>query len=1334
MPENEHTNPELDGLDPGNLFALGLDTARSPVLSTMILRISARGKIHYINTAFATYLGSSVEELSGQPVEVARQLCSPQIAECMDSHTASMAAAGLVTDTTGRVFEPLISLDAGVLDVSLTEVTPGVARHDSFESLTGIVLAEMDETEFRRLRIPETGDVSILAIRIHSLSALARSQTRQELCILLDAVEEVAANTIISFTGTLAGAGTGCFLGIFGAPRHFQDHALRAVAAASELRRRFVHLAATFTEDGKSFPKLGLAVWTGEALAGALGGQRLGTFSVVGAPVQAALELSNLSGEGEILVGEPTLSELVATPPEGWTFYSAQTDSDPDLSYFQWPGSTILPLPKELCRLRIEMVSADTPDGPAHFTFEHLWSLQPTGAEEPSPVVRLLDGEVPAVLPLKEGSEQVQGHALGRYKLLEVLGAGGMGKVWLAKDRFGHPVAIKVLHTHGTPSSEALKRFRREGEIMAKLRHRSICRIYEMNEVDGISFIAMEYVSGISLSELLFSLPESTTQKGGAKASDSELSDLIREAKQRRSSQQEREQNDGFTQSPRLCSKVPLGAEQTLALFSKICEAMQFAHETGVLHRDLKPGNILLREDGEPLIADFGLAKLASGDEHASLSLTGNVVGTLQNMAPEQADSSKHVDERADIYSLGTILYQMLTGHPHFVATGNIIVDSPKLQEHQPIRPRVHNSALDADLETIVLKCLQSDPRRRYRSVRALLTDLEHYRRGEPISARPISVTEVLWKQIRRHKTVSVLSAVFLLIIAVGTIVAFVHITERAEAAQAAAAEAEAQRKVAEIQRKEAEVQRKEAELQRQLSEQNKRRAEEKQALAEQREREAKRYSKAAKESAEIAQLREKEALEREKETQEALAALRNAETKAEKQAQLRLSAEAEVQKEVQLRIVAESLTKTGVELEPTLTLRDKFLGKDRNLQEAREYYRREIVKELSNFGSGLSEMKNHVVAKYDPPFHARSRREIWRVNDWADFSKKLPADLLSKISYLDQLLSYYFLSEPEEGLLLLFYFKLAIFDVDSGTSILKALNQRGVAPAITINSGDSVGEIQSKFRDALKNKPGPEGDMLRIHNQFDKTVRVETPKWFPAQAFCNALSKQMSISADFQTEASLAGWNPDAIVEFEASDSAIVAKGKGVVNLAPLYSRFSQSGRQVSIDVSYSSVPIFEIPKNSYNMRRLIARHSLLKGFSTSGEQTGTRSNSIQEMDISYSQFTTFDQILEFGSLRKLSIVGMSKSDASRLFRYEKSLSRLEELDIAGTPISSFAGLSSFKYLHTLRFSPELLGDKGSIEELRKMNLKNITTPNDSTGQPAMRFWEKWDLGEYSK
>ncbi len=240
---------------------------------------------------------------------------------------------------------------------------------------------------------------------------------------------------------------------------------------------------------------------------------------------------------------------------------------------------------------------------------------------------------------------------------------------------------------------------------------------------------------------------------------------------------------------------------------------MQFAHEHGVLHRDLKPGNILLREDGEPLVADFGLAKLSADGTH-SLSVTGHVVGTLENMAPEQAESSKDVDERADVYSLGTILYQMLTGRRHFEATGNIIGDAQALQTHEPPKLRSINPNIDPDLEIITLKALRNDPAERYRNVAALRADIERFRKGEVISAKPVQAVDLIKKLIQRNRAVAAVTAASILIFITGALVAIVILSHQLKRAQDASDFARQQQSFAEEQRALAEMRRRTAEEQ----------------------------------------------------------------------------------------------------------------------------------------------------------------------------------------------------------------------------------------------------------------------------------------------------------------------------------------------------------------------------------------------------------------------------------------------------------------------------------------------------------------------------------------
>ncbi|MGH8048571.1 MAG: protein kinase domain-containing protein, partial [Chthoniobacterales bacterium] len=229
--------------------------------------------------------------------------------------------------------------------------------------------------------------------------------------------------------------------------------------------------------------------------------------------------------------------------------------------------------------------------------------------------------------------------------------------------------------------------------------------------------------------------------------------------------------------------------------------------------------NILLREDGEPLVVDFGLAKMdGSGGGSASLSVSGHVVGTVENMAPEQAMSSKTVDGRADVFSIGTILYQLLTGHKFFTTTGNLLADAQTLQTYNPHRPRLLNKRIDPDLEIITMKALRHDRADRYRTVSALQADIERFLRGELISAKPINPGELLKKLVLRHKAITAVSAASLLILTVGLGAAAWMINDRRLAAVAAQRETEKALIETKAQRAQAEKAQKLAEKQKEAS------------------------------------------------------------------------------------------------------------------------------------------------------------------------------------------------------------------------------------------------------------------------------------------------------------------------------------------------------------------------------------------------------------------------------------------------------------------------------------------------------------------------------------
>ncbi len=323
-----------------------------------------------------------------------------------------------------------------------------------------------------------------------------------------------------------------------------------------------------------------------------------------------------------------------------------------------------------------------------------------------------------ALLPAGAGEPPAAGgRRVGDYELLEEIARGGMGIVYRARQvSLDRVVALKMVLTGPFASEAELARFRGEAEASARLEHPNIVPIYEVGDFEGRPFFAMKFMEGGSLATVAASRP------GAANLSQEESAARGRAA---------------------------------ATVVATVARAVQFAHERGILHRDLKPANILLDAHGEPHISDFGLAKQVDGGSssgsHPQFTVSGAALGTPGYMAPEQAAGrSRAVTTAADVFSLGAIFYELLTGRPPFQAatpmeTMRLVVES------EPKRPSSIHARVDRDLETICLKCLEKDPARRYTSARALAEDLERWQRHEPILARPTQIWEHAAKWARRH-------------------------------------------------------------------------------------------------------------------------------------------------------------------------------------------------------------------------------------------------------------------------------------------------------------------------------------------------------------------------------------------------------------------------------------------------------------------------------------------------------------------------------------------------------------------------------------------------------
>lgn len=294
----------------------------------------------------------------------------------------------------------------------------------------------------------------------------------------------------------------------------------------------------------------------------------------------------------------------------------------------------------------------------------------------------------------------------GDYELMEEIGRGGQGVVYRARQKsLNRTVALKVIGLGQWATEAHVKRFRREAEAAAKLDHPGIVPIHEVGERDGCCYFSMNFVAG------------------------GQLDQVVRDS--------------------------PMSPRQAAELIAKVARTVHYAHEHGILHRDIKPGNILLDQKGEPHLTDFGLARLV--ETESTVTRTKEALGTPSYMAPEQAvgETSK-LTSATDVYGLGAVLYQLLTGQPPF-AGGTTYETIRLLLDKEPRPPRLLNPKIDRDLSTICLKCLEKDPQRRYSSALALAEDLEHWLKHEPIHAKPSGFVIHTRKWVRRNPSTTVL-------------------------------------------------------------------------------------------------------------------------------------------------------------------------------------------------------------------------------------------------------------------------------------------------------------------------------------------------------------------------------------------------------------------------------------------------------------------------------------------------------------------------------------------------------------------------------------------------
>jgi class 3 adenylate cyclase len=494
---------------------MNVETSLSTFQSLVLWISSGRGVI-YANSSFCEYVGLPIEQVVGRDPKELAALVSGEIAEFFENPIASATPNRLLADGDGRVFELKTATREGVTDFIFDEVSSLETLERFLGPVSGTPFDQLGEDELRTARIPDLRFITCCTARVKSSSALADKIPPLEHRVITGALLEESAQAFVSNQCTLLPARGSSFSGFAGAPRYHADHSLRALEAAFEILWRIDRMREFCADVGREIPAMACGLASGNSIVGGFGSGRTAVYLAEGECLDAAERLSRIACPGEILLTQSTLDHIFSNLPAEWIATASESETEPDLSPYINHAGAVVPLENPPRVFSIESAPDETGVPMPVYRFEEIWRLDQVNAR-PLPVFRAL--RLSKALAVANSNETVLESGfvtrLGKYRLAEVIGSGGMGRVWKAQDAYGNTVAIKTLHSSTAESPDSIRRFRREAEIMARIPHRNICRIFETGEHDGTHFIVMEYVDGLTLSEILHADACSTASRSG---------------------------------------------------------------------------------------------------------------------------------------------------------------------------------------------------------------------------------------------------------------------------------------------------------------------------------------------------------------------------------------------------------------------------------------------------------------------------------------------------------------------------------------------------------------------------------------------------------------------------------------------------------------------------------------------------------------------------------------------------------------------------------------------------------------------------------------------------